>query len=128
MAYIPTSNAIQKLRKTKSGAIATDDKTILNTIVEYFGISQSIILTKTRKREVVYPRQLAMYFMAYYTLLSLKQIGEMFGKDHTTVIHSIDAIEGWASNDEKVREQIHQITQKILPYGFTGEEDIRGGA
>lgn len=128
MAYIPTYNAVQKLRKTKSGSIAIDEATILKTIVEHFDITLTILLTPTRKRVIVYPRQLAMYFMAHYTILSLKRIGEIFEKDHTTVIHSIEAIEGWVATDEKVREQLNQITQKILPYGLTGEEDIRGGA
>ena len=62
---------------------------------EAFGIDPDLLPMPTRKREVVECRQTAMWLACKWTPLTLVQIGSRFGnRDHSTVIHSREAIEG----------------------------------
>lgn len=69
-------------------------KIIIASVCRYYGIDPLHITMRVRKREIVLSRQVAMYFMRKFTMLSLKTIGrDIFnGKDHTTVIHSTRTI------------------------------------
>jgi chromosomal replication initiator protein len=80
----------------------------------YFNISEDLVRAKTRKREVVQARQVAMYFSKQLTQHSLKTIGLHFGgRDHSTVIHSCQSIENQIETDPKFREMLEEITHKI---------------
>jgi chromosomal replication initiator protein len=66
---------------------------IIEVVTDYFRIKVSDIKGKTRLREVVLPRQIAMYLAKEFTTLSLKAIGYHFGgRDHSTVIHAIQTV------------------------------------
>ncbi len=55
---------------------------------------------KVKKREIVIPRQVAMYFCKRYTQLTLALIGENFGgRDHSTVIHALESVEDMMKTD-----------------------------
>lgn len=80
---------------------------ILHEVAKYFNIDQEKILSKCRKKEHVHPRQIAMYLIKELTNIPLKSIGAHFGgRDHSTVIHSIQTIE-----DEREK---NQITDKVI--------------
>ncbi|MEX0746774.1 MAG: chromosomal replication initiator protein DnaA, partial [Rhodothermales bacterium] len=80
----------------------------------YFNISEDLVRAKTRKREVVQARQVAMYFSKQLTQHSLKTIGLHFGgRDHSTVIHSCQSIENQMETDPKFREMLEEIAHKI---------------
>jgi len=67
---------------------------IQKAIVAHFDISLSQLLSDQRKRKFSYPRQLGMYFSRRLTDLSLKEVGDKFGKkDHSTVLHAVRRIE-----------------------------------
>jgi chromosomal replication initiator protein len=62
---------------------------IQRCVAEEFGVSLQELKTKRRNKQVVFPRQIAMYLSRELTDLSLPEVGELFGgKDHTTVLHS----------------------------------------
>lgn len=66
---------------------------IIREVGRYFDINPQSLSLKTRKRRIVFPRHIAMFFLTRYTTLSLKNIGIMLGgKDHTTVIHARNLI------------------------------------
>ena len=69
---------------------------------------------KTRKREYVEPRMLAMYFLYSYTSLSLAKVGAIFNKDHATALHAFRAIRGYASTDKELMEKFVSIQQSIV--------------
>ena len=72
------------------------ESTIIENVCEYFQIETKTMVSKCRNRNLVVARQLAMYFIKKYTNLTLEKIGKLFGgRDHTTVIHSINTIEGF---------------------------------
>lgn len=78
----------------------TPDK-IVNTIAEHFGIKVQDILSKAQSRDCVLPRQLAMYFCRTKLKMPFKKIGEVFLKDHSTVMSSVKTIETHVTNDHK---------------------------
>jgi len=87
---------------------------IQRLVCEYFGIEEDLVRAKTRKREVVQARQVAMYFCKRLTQHSLKTIGLHFGgRDHSTVIHANMSVENQMDTDPKFAEIIDEIANKI---------------
>jgi chromosomal replication initiator protein len=87
---------------------------IQRCIVEEFGISLQDLKTKRRNKQVVFPRQIAMYLSRELTELSLPEIGELFGgKDHTTVLHSCKKIKEDLSKNPELKERIEKVIHII---------------
>ncbi|HET6566365.1 MAG TPA: chromosomal replication initiator protein DnaA, partial [Rhodothermales bacterium] len=81
---------------------------------EYFKIPEDLVRAKTRKREVVQARQVAMFFCKQLTQHSLKTIGLHFGgRDHSTVIHANQSVENQIETDPRFREIIDEIRKTI---------------
>jgi chromosomal replication initiator protein len=81
---------------------------------EYFCIPEDLVRAKTRKREIVQARQVAMYFSKQMTQHSLKTIGLHFGgRDHSTVIHSCQSVENQIETDPTFSEMLDEIRHKI---------------
>ncbi len=109
------------LAKKTVKEIATDRKVnitiedISRAVCTYLNIAENKIREKTRKKEVVLARQLAMYFSKEMTKSSLKTIGLHFGgRDHSTVIHACNSIEDLQKNDSSMRDLIDGIRNKII--------------
>ncbi len=109
-----------ELAKKTVKEIATDRKInitiddISKTVCHYLNIADNKIREKTRKKEIVLARQLAMYFSKELTKSSLKTIGLHFGgRDHSTVIHACNSIEQMRNNDLSMKELIDSIRNKI---------------
>ncbi|PIP20511.1 MAG: chromosomal replication initiator protein DnaA [Candidatus Omnitrophica bacterium CG23_combo_of_CG06-09_8_20_14_all_40_11] len=87
---------------------------IQRCVVEEFGVSLQEIKMKRRNKNIVYPRQIAMYLSRELTDLSLPEIGTCFGgKDHTTVLHSYKKIKEDLKKDETLKERVERIIQVI---------------
>ena len=81
---------------------------------EYFNIPEDLVRAKTRKREVVQARQVAMFFCKQLTQHSLKTIGLHFGgRDHSTVIHANQSVENQIETDHKFAEMIDELRRTI---------------
>ena len=87
---------------------------IQRIVCEYMHIEEDRVRGKTRKREVVRARQIAMYFCKEFTQNSLKTIGLHFGgRDHSTVIHANNTVEDQMETDEQFRSTVEEIGRKI---------------
>ena len=87
---------------------------IQRIVCEYTGIDEDRMRGKTRKREVVRARQIAMYFCKKLTQNSLKTIGLHFGgRDHSTVIHANNTVEDQMETDEQFKNTVDEIDRKI---------------
>ncbi|TDI73790.1 MAG: chromosomal replication initiator protein DnaA [Bacteroidetes bacterium] len=87
---------------------------IQRLVCDYFSIEEDLVRAKTRKREVVQARQVAMYFSKQLTQHSLKTIGLHFGgRDHSTVIHANQSVENQIDTEPKLAEMIEEIRHKI---------------
>ncbi|HAB89883.1 MAG TPA: chromosomal replication initiator protein DnaA [Bacteroidetes bacterium] len=87
---------------------------IQKTVCEFFEVPQDQLKEKTRKRAIVQARQLSMFLAKSYTKNSLKVIGKHFGgRDHSTVIHSCQAVQNLIDTDLDFKEQVDEIEKKI---------------
>lgn len=110
-----------ELVKKTVNEIATDRKiininieSITKTVCEYLNIAENKIRDKTRKKEVVYARQLSMFLSKEMTNSSLKTIGLHFGgRDHSTVVHACAAIENKKNQNSSFRTLIIELKNKI---------------
>lgn len=110
-----------ELAKKTVKEIATDRKTttltietITRVVCEHLGVAENKIRDKTRKKEIVLARQIAMYLAKSLTLSSLKTIGLHFGgRDHSTVIHACNSIEEHKLTDVSFGKVLDEIKNKV---------------
>jgi len=87
---------------------------IQRCVAEEFGTSLQDLKTKRRNKQIVLPRQIAMYLSRELTDLSLPEVGEQFGgKDHTTVLHSYKKIKEELQSNSKLKERVDKVIQVI---------------
>lgn len=85
-------------------------KEVVKATASYYDISEDSIFEKTRRKEVVKPRQVAMYILREDCGLSFPLIGEKLGgRDHTTVLHSYEKIKSEVKTDVVLEQDISQI-------------------
>ncbi len=85
-------------------------KDVVNIVADYYGLNPTVIYEKTRKKEVVKPRQIIMYILREDAGISYPTIGEQLGgRDHTTVIHSCDRVKGMLEDDFTLQQELDQI-------------------
>ncbi|KRM55581.1 chromosomal replication initiator protein DnaA [Lacticaseibacillus sharpeae] len=91
---------------------------IQEMVAKYYQVSVTDIKGRKRVKQIVMPRQIAMYLARELTDSSLPQIGREFGgKDHTTVIHAVDKIEKAASADADLKASIIELKNKLKNRG-----------
>ena len=89
-------------------------ESIQKAVAEQFGLRLVEIKAKNNSRSIVYPRQIAMYLAKHLTEASLPEIGRQFGgKHHTTVLHSVDKIEGLRKNDKDLNRLLNKLTEQL---------------
>jgi chromosomal replication initiator protein len=87
---------------------------IQKTVCEFYQIPYDKLKEKTRKRHVVQARQLSMYLAKNFTKNSLKSIGKHFGgRDHSTVIHSCQAVQNLIETEQVFKEEVMELEKKI---------------
>ncbi len=103
---------IDKLIKNTKREISIDY--IQKVVCNYFNIPLEHIQSKTRKREIVQARQVAMFFSKSLTKASLATIGSQIGgKDHATVLHACKTVNNLIETDKRFRIQIDEIEKKL---------------
>ncbi|MDD5691578.1 MAG: chromosomal replication initiator protein DnaA [Candidatus Omnitrophica bacterium] len=107
-----TKEVLKDLLKEPKKLITVDF--IQRCVVEEFSVTLQDLKTKRRNKQVVLPRQIAMYLSRELTDLSLPEIGEAFGgKDHTTVLHSYNKIKENVLHDPDLKERLEKVIQVI---------------
>ena len=87
---------------------------IQKSVAEYFDVKLDELKAKTRKKDIVVARQVAMYFAKEYTKYSLKSIGYHFGgRDHSTVIHAVQAVHDLRDSDKRFRASFEELEKKL---------------
>ena len=103
---------IDKLIKNSRREISIDY--IQKIVCDYYNIPLNLIQSKTRKREIVQARQVAMFFSKSLTKSSLATIGtQIGGKDHATVLHACKTVNNLIDTDKQFRLQIQDIEKKL---------------
>ncbi len=90
-------------------------KKIIQTVAEFYDLKERDLLTSSRKKEIVRPRQIAMYLLREELKSSFPFIGRKFnGKDHTTAIHSYKKILKELEKNKKLEEEIGFIKERVF--------------
>lgn len=87
---------------------------ILKVVSEYYSIETPVIKGRGRSRNIVIPRQVAMYLLREETGSSLVEIGTLLGgRDHTTVMYGCDKISEDINTDSRLRNEVLAIREKL---------------
>ena len=104
------SDAKALLKSVGQPKKAVSVKEIIRTIADFYGVEEGSIYEKTRRKEVVKPRQIIMYILREDFRISFPAIGEKLGgRDHTTVIHSCEKIREDLRFDSVLSQEVNQI-------------------
>ena len=107
-----TKEMIDKLIKSTKREISIDY--IQKVVCNYYNIGLEQLQSKTRKREIVQARQVAMFFSKSLTKSSLATIGSQIGgKDHATVLHACKTVNNLIETDKRFRLQVDEIEKKL---------------
>ncbi|MCL5410733.1 MAG: chromosomal replication initiator protein DnaA [Patescibacteria group bacterium] len=99
---------------TKKNQVITPEL-IIREVHKHYQIPIEDILGKKRTKEIVVPRQITMYLLRHEANLSYPEIGrEMGGKDHSTIMHGCSKIEADVSKNQRVKEDLSVIKEKIF--------------
>lgn len=113
----PLLDTVKNLLKniTSSPAQIVTPNKIITTVAEFYDLREKDLLTTSRRKEIVRPRQIAMYLLREELKSSFPYIGRRFsGKDHTTAIHSYKKIFEEINKNKKLEEEIGLIRERIL--------------
>ena len=87
---------------------------VVKTVADFFEVPQSDLINRSRKQEVVEPRQIAMYLLRDMLKLSYPHIGEKLGKrDHTTAIHAYEKIARELTQNPGLNQKIMMIKERV---------------
>ncbi|MER3451837.1 MAG: chromosomal replication initiator protein DnaA [Thermus sp.] len=94
---------------------SVDPEEILRRVAEHFGLRPEDLKGSGRRKEVVLPRQLAMYLVRELTRASLPEIGQFFGgRDHTTVLYAIQKVQELVESDREVQNLLRTLKEALL--------------
>lgn len=100
------------LTATKQDNVSIDR--IIKAVAEYFNISSSDIRGRKRTKNIAWPRQIAMYIINHLGEYSMNEIGNEFGKDHTTVIYAIQKVEDSIKSNPTLEPVIQKIEASLI--------------
>ena len=92
----------------------TTHQSILKSVADFYGVPVQDLLKRSRKKEVVRPRQIAMFLLREETKSSFPEIGsKLGGRDHSTVIHAYEKIKREEENEEATKQELTLIKERI---------------
>jgi chromosomal replication initiator protein len=100
--------AVQNLSKHVNESI------ILKVVAEFYGVSIETMTSPNRRKEIVEPRQVAMYLLRDISDLSYPYIGEKLGRDHTTAIHAYEKINREINENPSLNQKVIAIRDMIF--------------
>lgn len=86
---------------------------IQKQVVSFYKIKMNDLVGSSRAREVVFPRQIAMYLCRQFLDVPYESIGTKFNKDHSTVMHSVGKVENMLLENKNVQEEV-EILKKMI--------------
>ena len=112
LTLLEVKNLVKNSSKPKKNVPVKD---VVKLIAEFYNVKEDSVYDKTRKKEVVKPRQVIMYILREDFNISFPSIGEKLGhRDHTTVIHSCEKIKEDIKTNHLLAEEISQIRTMLV--------------
>lgn len=108
-------NIVNSNEEIKNISVPSQDiKKIMSVVTAYFKLGQDDLVSNSKKKNVVYARQICWYLMRKICNLTLQKIGDIFnGKDHSTVSYGYQIIEDAMQNDEETKKNVENILRKM---------------
>lgn len=113
-----------ELAESVTGQIVSEEKNeltidkVMQTVCEYFNITREMLLSKSRKRQIVQARQIAMFLCRNRINCSLSTIGtEIGGKDHATVLHACSTVSDLIETDKMFKQYVGDIEKMLVSVG-----------
>lgn len=122
VAFAQIYNHIPELKEVKNILTAylsvpyrkTSPQIILKAVADFYSISPADLVKRSRKKEVVRPRQIAMFLLREEIKLSFPEIGQKLGgRDHSTVIHACEKIKREEAGDEPLKQELVMIRERV---------------
>ena len=110
---------VDDAKKVLAGILATPKqpttfKNIIKIVADFYGVNEKELIERSRKKEIVKPRQIVMYMMREELKSSFPFIGsKLGGRDHTTAIHACEKIDKEVNTDHNICDEINLIREKI---------------
>lgn len=86
---------------------------IVAVVTRFFGISPAVLAQRSRRRDVLLPRKLAMYLCRRYTNASLAEIGRLFGRNHTAARNAYESVEREILERAPLRYQVEELARRV---------------
>jgi chromosomal replication initiator protein len=110
----PTTELCQSILSSINPKKVVNFKKIIRETINFYDLKEKELLSDSRKKEIVKPRQIAMYLLRAELNASFPSIGRKMGdKDHTTVMHAYKKISSELRESESFQEEINSLKQKI---------------
>lgn len=104
--------ALKNVKKDEKAQVTMDK--IINVCCEYYGVNKDDLVGKKKNKEIVDPRQIAMYLITEILDTPLVAIGRVFGnRDHTTVMHARDKVARLVQDNINVKNEVNELKEKI---------------
>jgi chromosomal replication initiator protein len=107
-----TESALRKLAAPEPRG-RLDATTVIRTVALFFGAAPDALAARSRRRDVLVPRQLAMYFCRRYTSLPLVEIARAFDRDHPAVANAIKVVERQILERAPLRYQVEELSARL---------------
>jgi chromosomal replication initiator protein len=96
---------------------ALTPRRIIEIVSQFYNIKPDELMAKDRRKEIAWPRQIAMHLMRSEGKISYPTIGnELGGRDHTTAIHACEKVSHEIEKDDNIRREIEAIRQQLLQF------------
>lgn len=116
-ASTPTLDSTKNILSSLTTQVARRSitpKQVLATVATFYDITLDDLVGQSRKKELVFPRQIVMYLLREEAQFSFPSIGhELGGRDHTTAMHACTKIGKEVEMNEKLRQELHLIRQRL---------------
>jgi chromosomal replication initiator protein len=86
---------------------------VIRTVALFFGLAPDVLGARSRRKDVLVPRQLAMYLCRRYTSLSLAEIARAFERDHPAVANAIKVVERRILERAPLRYQVEELSARL---------------
>jgi chromosomal replication initiator protein len=108
-----TDEALRKLAQLPAPRAALEISDVVGVVASFFKTNPAALAARSRRRDVLLPRQLAMYLCRRYTEASLQRIGEALGRDHPAVSHALKTVERGMLERAPLRYQVEALAERL---------------
>jgi chromosomal replication initiator protein len=101
-------------RMLPEGPPELDARSIIDAVASAYAVDLKDLLGSSRVKGLVTPRHVSMWLIRRHTQLSSPEIGRLFGKDHSTVLHACGKVDGQLEGDSGLRSIVQMIERNLI--------------